>query len=105
MQRQTRPSIVAITQGNGKDGIAEVIADELSALGYHPLHFQIGSPVPEKQSSVLVRSVWEVLNKPRQLAEAHPDLKPIFVHWNTEVFPTETSLEHHISRSPDGAPG
>jgi len=88
MQRQIRPSIVAITQGNENNGIAEVIADELSALGYHPLHFQIGSSVPENAEVVFSFGPYgRFLIVPRQLAELPPNLKPIFVHWNTEGIP------------------
>lgn len=83
-----RPGTVAIPHGNERDGIAEVIADELNALGYQPVHFQIGSPIPEKAEVVFSFGPYgKFLTIPRQLAKMPPDQKPIFVHWNTEGIP------------------
>src|SRR5262245_7010129 len=83
-----RPGRVAIPQGNETDGIAEVIADELSALGYQPVPFQIGSHIPEKAQVVFSFGPYgKFLTIPRELARLSPDQKPIFVHWNTEGIP------------------
>ena len=83
-----RPRTVAIPHGNERDGIAEVISDELDALGYQPVHFQIGSLIPEKAEVVFSFGPYgKFLTIPRQLAKMHPDQKPIFVHWNTEGIP------------------
>jgi hypothetical protein len=83
-----RPGTVAIPQGNVSDGIAEVISDELNALGYQPLHFQIGSLIPEKADVVFSFGPYgNFLTIPRQLAKMPLDQKPIFVHWNTEGIP------------------
>jgi len=83
-----RPSIVAIPHGNEIDGIAEVISDELNELGYQPVHFQIGSLIPEKAEVVFSFGPYgNFLTIPRQLARLPSDQKPIFVHWNTEGIP------------------
>ena len=83
-----RPSTVAIPQGNERDGIAEVISDELNALGYKPVHFQIGCLIPEKAEVVFSFGPYgNFLAIPRQLAKMPPDHRPIFVHWNTEGIP------------------
>ena len=83
-----RPATVAIPHGNERDGIAEVISDELNALGYQPVHFQIGSLIPEKAEVVFSYGPYgKFLTIPSQLAKMRPDQKPIFVHWNTEGIP------------------
>lgn len=83
-----RPGTVAIPHQNERDGITEVISDELNALGYQPVHFQIGSLVPEKAEVVFSFGPYgKFLTIPRQLAKMHPDRRPIFVHWNTEGIP------------------
>ena len=83
-----RPGTVAIPHGNEIDGITEVIADELNALGYQPVHFQIGSLIPEKAEVVFSFGPYgKFLTIPRQLAKMPPEKKPIFVHWNTEGIP------------------
>lgn len=87
-RRPDKPGIVAIPHRNGKDGITEAISDELNALGYHPVHFQIGSPIPEKAEVVFSYGPYgNFLTIPRQLAQMHPEQKPVFVHWNTEGIP------------------
>lgn len=88
LQSPNKPSIVAITKQNERDGIANVVADELSSLGYHPIHFQIGSPIPENAEVVFSFGPYgRFLTIPRQLAGIPPNLRPIFVHWNTEGIP------------------
>lgn len=88
MKSLNKPYIIAIAQRDEKDGIAKVIADELTELGYHPVHFQIGSPVPEKASVIFSFGPYgRFLTVPLQLAGMPPSLKPIFVHWNTEGIP------------------
>jgi hypothetical protein len=88
MQGQTVKNIVAITHREGRDGIAEMIAYELEALGYQPAFFRIGSPIPEKASVVFSFGPYgRFLTVPRQLAKMPPELKPTFVHWNTEGIP------------------
>src|SRR5919106_5315856 len=83
-----RPSIVAIPHRNKRDGITEVISDELNVLGYQPVHFQIGSLIPEKAEVVFSFGPYgKFLTIPRQLAKMPPEQKPIFVHWNTEGIP------------------
>ena len=83
-----RPATVAIPYGNERNGIAEVISDELNALGYQPVHFQIGSLIPENAEVVFSFGPYgNFLTIPRQLAKMHPNRKPIFVHWNTEGIP------------------
>ena len=83
-----RPGTVAIPHGNETDGIAEVIADELNALGYQPVPFQIGSRIPEKAQVVFSFGPYgKFLTIPRELARLPPAQKPIFVHWNTEGIP------------------
>jgi hypothetical protein len=83
-----RPDIVAIPCWNERDGITEVISDELNALGYQPVQFQIGSPIPEKAEVVFSFGPYgKFLTIPRQLAKLPPAQKPIFVHWNTEGIP------------------
>ena len=88
MPSRDRPSKVAIPHGNEKDGIAEVISDELIALGYQPVHFQIGSRIPEKADVVLSFGPYgRFLTIPRQLSKLPRHQKPIFAHWNTEGIP------------------
>ena len=83
-----RPGKVAIPHGNESDGIAEVISDELNALGYETIHFQIGSLIPRKAEVVFSFGPYgNFLTIPRQLAKVPPGQKPIFVHWNTEGIP------------------
>ena len=83
-----RPGIVAIPYRSKIDGITEVISDELNALGYQPVHFQIGSRIPEKAEVVFSFGPYgKFLTIPRQLAQIPPAQKPIFVHWNTEGIP------------------
>ena len=83
-----RPRTVAIPHGNEIDGITEVISDELNALGYQPVYFQIGSLIPEKAEVVFSFGPYgKFLTIPCQLAKMPPDHKPIFVHWNTEGIP------------------
>ena len=83
-----KPGAVAISHRNTRDGISEVISDELSALGYQPLHFQIGSPIPQQAEVVFSFGPYgRFLTIPRQIAKMPPDQKPIFVHWNTEGIP------------------
>lgn len=83
-----RPCTVAIPRGDESDGIAEVISDELNALGYQPVHFQIGSLIPEKTEAVFSFGPYgNFLTIPRQLAKMPPEQKPIFIHWNTEGLP------------------
>ncbi len=83
-----RPRTVAIPHRNGIDGIPEAISDELNALSYHPVHFQIGSPIPEKAGVIFSYGPYgNFLTIPRQLAKIHPERRPIFVHWNTEGIP------------------
>jgi hypothetical protein len=65
-----------------------VISDELSALGYQPVHFKIGSLIPEKAEVVFSFGPYgKFLTIPCQLAKMPPEQKPIFVHWNTEGIP------------------
>lgn len=86
--RRDRPGIVAIPHPNERDGITEVISDELAALGYRPAYFRIGSSVPETADVVFSYGPYgNFLIIPRQLAKLPPDKKPIFVHWNTEGLP------------------
>jgi hypothetical protein len=86
--RRDRPSTVAIPHRNERDGITEVISDELNALGYQPVYFQIGSLIPEKAEVVFSYGPYgNFLTIPRQLAKLPRDQKPIFVHWNTEGIP------------------
>jgi hypothetical protein len=83
-----RPGTVAIPRGNERDGIADVISDELNALGYKPVHFQATSLVPEEAEVVFSFGPYgKFLAIPRQLAKMPPNQKPIFVHWNTEGIP------------------
>lgn len=83
-----RPGTVAIPHGKEIDGITEVISDELSALGYQPVHFQIGSLIPEKAEVVFSYGPYgKFLTIPCQLAKMPLARKPIFVHWNTEGIP------------------
>jgi len=83
-----RSATVAIPRGNERDGIAEVISDELNVLGYQPVHFQIGSLIPEKSDVVFSFGPYgKFLTIPRQLAKMPLGQKPIFVHWNTEGIP------------------
>jgi hypothetical protein len=83
-----RPGIVAIPHRSKRDGISEVIADELRTLGYEPVHFQIGSRIPERADVVFSFGPYgKFLTIPRQLANMPPAQKPIFVHWNTEGIP------------------
>jgi len=85
---RNRPGAVAIPHGNERDGISEVISDELTALGYQPIHFQIGSLIPEKAEVVFSFGPYgNFLTIPRELAKMPHDQKPIFVHWNTEGIP------------------
>ena len=79
---------VAIPHRNERDGITEVISDELSALGYQCVHFQIGSRIPEEAEVVFSFGPYgNFLTIPCQLAKMPPERKPIFVHWNTEGIP------------------
>ena len=88
IQSLIEPYIVAIIHRNGRDGIAEMIAYELIALGYHPVYFQIGSSIPENAGVVFSFGPdGRFLSVPRQLAGMPPDLRPIFVPWNTEGIP------------------
>jgi hypothetical protein len=83
-----RPGRVAIPYQNELDGITEVISDELKALGYQPVHFRIGSLIPEKADVVFSFGPYgKFLTIPRQLAKMPHDQRPIFVHWNTEGIP------------------
>ena len=83
-----RPGTVAIPHQSNIDGITEVISDELNALGYQPVHFQIGSLIPEKAAVVFSYGPYgKFLTIPSQLAKMPPNQKPIFVHWNTEGIP------------------
>jgi hypothetical protein len=83
-----KPGTVAIPHRNQRDGITEVISDELNALGYKPVHFQVGSRIPETADVVFSFGPYgKFLTIPRQLAKMPPDQKPIFVHWNTEGIP------------------
>jgi hypothetical protein len=83
-----RPSIIAIPCWNQRDGITEVISDELHTLGYQPVQFQVGSAIPEKAEVVFSFGPYgKFLTIPRQLAKLPPEQKPIFVHWNTEGIP------------------
>ena len=68
-----RSGTVAIPRGNERDGIAEVISDELNVLGYQPVHFQIGSLIPAKADVVFSFGPYgKFLTIPRQLAKMHP---------------------------------
>ena len=88
ISRLDRPRTVAIPHQNEIDGINEVISDELNALGYQPIHFQIGSRIPEKANVVFSFGPYgKFLTIPRQLAKMPLNEKPIFVHWNTEGIP------------------
>ena len=83
-----RPGTVVIPHGNASEGIAEVLSDELKALGYQPILFKIGSPIPEKAEVVFSFGPYgNFLTIPSQLAKMPPDQKPVFVHWNTEGIP------------------
>jgi hypothetical protein len=83
-----KPNIVAIPHRNERDGITEIISDELYALGYKPVYFKISSPIPEKAQVVFSFGPYgKFLTIPRQLAKMPPEQKPIFVHWNTEGIP------------------
>ena len=88
MPRLDSPDIVAIPRGSQSEGIAEVISNELRALGYQPVHFQIGSPLPPKAEVVFSFGPYgNFLTIPRQLSKMPPERKPIFIHWNTEGMP------------------
>jgi hypothetical protein len=70
------------------DGIVEVISDELRALGYRPLPFQIGTPMPEETEAVFSYGPYgRFLTVPCQLAEMPAGNRPILLHWNTEGIP------------------
>jgi hypothetical protein len=91
-----KPYNVAIAQRVEGDGIAEVIADELITLGYHPTHFQIGSPVPEIADIVFSFGPYgRFLTVPRQLARMPDEQRPIFIHWNTEGIP-DPKIPWHV---------
>ncbi|MGD8752347.1 MAG: hypothetical protein PVG14_13030, partial [Anaerolineales bacterium] len=82
------PYHVAIAQRIEGNGIAEVIADELIALGHYPTHFQIGSPIPENADIVFSFGPYgRFLTVPRQLDRMPPGQRPVFTHWNTEGIP------------------
>ena len=88
LRYQDRPTTVAIPHQNEIDGINEAISDELNALGYQPIHFQIGSRIPDKTEVVFSFGPYgKFLTIPRQLAAMPPKEKPVFVHWNTEGIP------------------
>lgn len=88
MPNLDRPTTVAIPHGNERDGIAEAISDELNALGYQSIRFQIGSLIPETAEVVFSFGPYgRFLTIPSQLAQMPPNQKPIFVHWNTEGIP------------------
>jgi hypothetical protein len=89
-ERNKNNIIVAISYRDVRDGIAEMIAYEINALGYHPVCFQIGCPIPDKSSVIFSFGPYgRFLTVPRQLAEMRLNPKPVFVHWNTEGIPDQ----------------
>ena len=102
IHRLNKPYVVAIIQHNERDGIADVVADELNALGYQAVHFHFGSSIPENAEVVFSFGPYgRFLTVPRLLAAMPSDLKPIFVHWNTEGIPdprTPWKIMSSISR-------
>jgi hypothetical protein len=94
-----KPCTIAIPHGNERDGIAEVLSDELNALGYEPVLFRIGSRVPDNAKVVFSFGPYgKFLTIPRQLAKMPSDQKPKFVHWNTEGIP-DLRIPWNIMRS------
>jgi hypothetical protein len=88
LPNRDRPGTVAIPHREAIDGITEVISSELQELGYKPVHFQIGSSIPEDAEVVFSYGPYgKFLTVPCQLAKMPPEKKPIFVHWNTEGIP------------------
>lgn len=79
---------VAVIQWEKGDGISEIIADELSALGYIPVTFLFSSSIPEEVSFVFSFGPYgDFLRAPYELAKMPPKKRPKFIHWNTEGLP------------------
>ncbi len=79
---------VALLTWRLADGIGEMLCHELTQLGYRPLPFVFGSPLPEPTGVLLsfgpygpVLPVWQ------QAARLPAERRPVVVHWNTEGMP------------------
>jgi hypothetical protein len=79
---------IALLQWLEDDGISEMMYDELTSLGHHPVYFIYGAPIPAGVDVVLSHGPHgELLPLWQQVAQASPSTRPRVVHWNTEGFP------------------
>jgi hypothetical protein len=87
----TTPSAVktvALLSWSTDDGINEMLCQELENLGYAPLPFAYGSPIPASASILLSFGPYGPLLPVWQQATQLPaERRPVVVHWNTEGMP------------------
>ena len=78
---------VAVIQWEKGDGISEIIADELSALGYTPFTFLFSSSIPEGVSFVFSFGPYGDFLRAIRARKNASKKRPKFIHWNTEGLP------------------
>jgi hypothetical protein len=79
---------IALLQWEPDDGITEMIADELAALGHWPMPFQYGATIPAHVDIIISHGPHgKLLPFLYQAAETRCANGPTIVHWNTEGLP------------------
>ena len=87
--QQTESYRVAVVEwSSGRDGIAEIIHDELTALGHRPVYFKHAQIIPKEVDVVFSFAPYgEFMPIACQMANIPLEYRPTLVHWNTEGLP------------------
>ena len=79
---------VAIPEWVENDGIAKMIGFELEQIGYDPVLFFFGSPIPEDVDYLLTFGPYNrILPIWQNNARIALSRRPVVIHWNTEGMP------------------
>ena len=79
---------VAVVKWSEHDEMAVVIEDELKSLNHSPTLFHIDSPIPKNIDILFTFAPYGSLQKIILQVEEMPEqMRPIWVHWNTEGLP------------------
>ena len=75
-------------QWSENDGLAEIVANELTCLGYRPVFMQLNSPIPDDTATVLSYGPYgKLLSLVRKWDGLPVAQWPLLAHWNTEGLP------------------
>jgi hypothetical protein len=88
MRRKQEDCKVVLLEWEEADGIAEVISQEMTDLGYKPLLISPAEQIPREAAYLFTYGpygkLWPFL---AQLDSLPPEKRPVSIHWNTEGIP------------------